>query len=180
MSIERWMDKGVAHIYDGILSYKNGWNKAVSNIVIVAHRSVLSDFVTPWTAARQVSLSFIPPGACSNSCPLSRWCHPTISSSVVPFSSCLQSFPASASFLKSQLFASGGESHLSFSIGPSNEYSELVNLKMIIQSEVRQKETNTRWHLWRVCVLSWVWLFATAWTVASQAPLDCIQARTLE
>ena len=41
------------------------------------------------------------PGACSNSCPLSQWCHPTISSSVVPFSSCLQSFPASGSFLMS-------------------------------------------------------------------------------
>ena len=39
------------------------------------------------------------PGACSNSCPLSQWCHPTISSSVIPFSSCLQSFPASGSFL---------------------------------------------------------------------------------
>ena len=50
------------------------------------------------------------PGACSNSCPLSRWCHPTISSSVVPFSSCLQSFPASGSFPVSQFFASGGQS----------------------------------------------------------------------
>ena len=46
----------------------------------------------------------------SNSCPLSRWCHPTISSSVVPFSSCLQSLPASGSFPMSQLFASGGQS----------------------------------------------------------------------
>ena len=45
-----------------------------------------------------------------NSCPLSRWCHPTISSSVVPFSSCLQSFPASGSFQMSQLFAWGGQS----------------------------------------------------------------------
>ena len=44
------------------------------------------------------------------SCPLSRWCHPTISSSVVPFSSCLQSFPASGSFPMSQFFASGGQS----------------------------------------------------------------------
>ena len=50
------------------------------------------------------------PGACSNSCPLSRWCHPTISSSVVPFSSCLQSFPASGSFPVSQFFTSGGQS----------------------------------------------------------------------
>ena len=50
------------------------------------------------------------PGALSNSCPLSQWCHPTISSSVVPFSSCPQSFSASGSFQMSQLFASGGQS----------------------------------------------------------------------
>ena len=50
------------------------------------------------------------PGACSNSCPLSQWCHPTISSSVVPFFSCLQSFPTSGSFPVSQFFASGGQS----------------------------------------------------------------------
>ena len=50
------------------------------------------------------------PGDCSNSCLLSRWCHPTISSSVVPFSSCLQSFPASGFFPMSQFFALGGQS----------------------------------------------------------------------
>ena len=50
------------------------------------------------------------PGACSNSCPLSQWCHPTISFLVVPFTSCLQSFPASRSFQMSQLFASCGQS----------------------------------------------------------------------
>ena len=50
------------------------------------------------------------PRACSNSCPLSWWCHPTISSSIVPFSSCLQSFPASGSFQISQFFSSGGQS----------------------------------------------------------------------
>ena len=50
------------------------------------------------------------PGVYPNSCPSSRWCHPTISSSVVPFSSCLQSFPASGSFPKSQFFASGVQS----------------------------------------------------------------------
>ena len=50
------------------------------------------------------------PRACSSSCPLNQWCHPTISSSVVPFSSCLQSFPESGSFLMSQFFASGGQS----------------------------------------------------------------------
>ena len=50
------------------------------------------------------------PGTYSNSCPLSWWCHPTILSSVVPFSSCLQSFPASESFPMSQIFAWGGQS----------------------------------------------------------------------
>ena len=50
------------------------------------------------------------PGACSNSCPLSWWCHPTISSSVIPFSSHLQSFPASGSFPMNQFFTSGGQS----------------------------------------------------------------------
>ena len=50
------------------------------------------------------------PGACSNSCPLSWWCHPTISSSVIPFSFCIQSFPALRSFLISQIFTSGGKS----------------------------------------------------------------------
>ena len=65
---------------------------------------------TPWTAARQASLSFNISWSCSNSCALSQWCHPTISSSVAPFSSCLQSFPASGSFLMSQLFASSGQS----------------------------------------------------------------------
>ena len=49
-------------------------------------------------------------GACSNSCPLNRWCHTTISSSVIPFSSYLQSFLASESFPRSQFFASGGQS----------------------------------------------------------------------
>ena len=49
-------------------------------------------------------------GAYSNSWPLSQWCHPTISSSAVPFSSCLQSFPASGSFPRSQFFTSGGQS----------------------------------------------------------------------
>ena len=66
-------------------------------------------FVTPWTAPRQASCSLTTPGACLNSCPLSQWCHPTISSSVIPFPSCLQSFPASRSFPKSQSFTSGGQ-----------------------------------------------------------------------
>ena len=65
---------------------------------------------TPWTAACQASLSITNSWSYPNPSPLSRWCHPTISSSVVPFSSSLQSFPASGSFQMSQLFKSGGQS----------------------------------------------------------------------
>ena len=59
--------------------------------------------------ACQASLSITNSGVCSNSCPLSWWCHPAISSSVVPFSSCPQSLPALGSFQMSQLFTSGGQ-----------------------------------------------------------------------
>ena len=63
------------------------------------------------------------PRACSNSCPLSQWCHPTTSSSVIPFSSCIQSFPPSGPFPKSRFFTSGGQSiraSVSASILPMN------------------------------------------------------------
>ena len=73
--------------------------------------SVVSDSL--WPHGLQHARPFCPsptPGADSNSCPLHWWCHPTISSSVVPFSSCLQSFPALGSFQMSQFFASGGQS----------------------------------------------------------------------
>ena len=65
------------------------------------------------------------PGVHPDLCPSSRWCHPTISSSVIPFSSCPQSFPPSGSFQMSQLFASGGQS-FSFNIRPSNEHPGLI------------------------------------------------------
>ena len=72
------------------------------------------------------------PRAYSNSWPLSQWCHPTISSFVVLFSSHLQSFLASGSFQMSQFFTSGGQSigSFSFSISPSNEYSELISFRI--------------------------------------------------
>ena len=66
-------------------------------------------FATPCTTARQSSLSVTNSQSLFR-CPLSRWCYPTILSSVVPFSPCLQSFPASGSFPMSQFFASGGQS----------------------------------------------------------------------
>ena len=67
-------------------------------------------FVIPWTAAHQASLSIRTPGVYSDSSPSSWWCHPTISSSVILFSSFPQSFPTSGSFQMSQLFASCGQS----------------------------------------------------------------------
>ena len=70
------------------------------------------------------------PRACSNSCPLSWWCHLTMLSSEIPFS-CLQSFPASRSFQMTQFFTSGGQSiGFSFSVSPSNEYSGLISFRM--------------------------------------------------
>ena len=74
-------------------------------------RLVLSDSLQPHEQQHtRPPCSSPTPGAYPNSCPLSWWCHPTILSSVVPFSSCLQSFPASGSFQMSQLFMSGGQS----------------------------------------------------------------------
>ena len=80
-------------------------------IVVVQLLSCVQLFVTPWTVACQTSLSFtISWSLLQCSCPLSPWGHPTILSSVVPFSSCLQPFPASGSFPMCWLFASGGQS----------------------------------------------------------------------
>ena len=71
--------------------------------------SVVSDSATPWTTACQASLSITISGVYSNSCPLSQWCHPTISSSVIPLLSYLQSVPASGSFSINQFFTSVGQ-----------------------------------------------------------------------
>ena len=72
------------------------------------------------------------PGVYSNSCPLSRWCYPAISSSVVPFSSCPQSLPASGSFPMNQLFPWGDQSiwSFSFNISPSNEHPGVISFRM--------------------------------------------------
>ena len=89
-----------------ILSHPRG-------LLLLFSCSVVSDSL--WPRRPQAKCTRLPcpslsPGVFSDSCPLSWWCHPTISSSVIPFSSCLQSFPASGSFPVSQLFASGDQS----------------------------------------------------------------------
>ena len=93
-------------------------------------RSVVSDSLRPHELqyARPPCPSPTP-GVHSDSCPSNWWCHPPISSSVVPFSSCLQSCPSSASFLMSQFFASGAQS-FSFSISPSKEYAGLISFRI--------------------------------------------------
>ena len=87
-------------------------------------QSVVSDSLWPHGLHHATPPCPLPtPRAYSNSWPLNQWCHPTISSSVIPFSSCLQSFPASGSFQISQLFTSGGQSigvSASASVLPTN------------------------------------------------------------
>ena len=101
------------------------------HLLLLFSHSVMSDSLWPQglqhTRLPQPSPSL---RTCSNSCPLSRWCHPTISSSVVPFSSHLQSFPASGSFLMSQFFTSSGQSIGASASASSNEHSGLSSFRM--------------------------------------------------
>ena len=102
MPITRWMDKEVVvHIHNVIYIFSS---------VQFSH-SVVSDSLRPHELQHARPPCPSPTlRVYSNSCPSSRWCHPAISSSVIPFSSCPQSFPASGSFPKSQIFAWGGQS----------------------------------------------------------------------
>ena len=107
------------------------------------------------------------PGVCSNSCPLSWWCHPTISSSVEPFSSCLQSFPASGSFPMSQFFTPGGQiigASASASILPMNiqDWFPLGSTGLIsLQSKHLEK------HLFL-----FYWLHQSLWLCGSQQTVE--------
>ena len=93
-----------SNIHLSVMTTKN-----VSSSVQFSH-SVVFDSLRPREAQHDKPTWPSPtPGVYPNSCPLSRWCHLTISSSGIPFSSCLQSFPTSGSFQMSQLFASGGQ-----------------------------------------------------------------------
>ena len=119
-------------------------------------RSVVSDSSRPHEPqhARPPCPSSTP-GVHPNPCPLSWWCHPTISSSVVPFSSCPQSFPASGSFPMSQLFASGGQSigvSASTSVLPMNTQAiALTKTAAIPRTGLKEMETNQPWN-WRLTV----------------------------
>ena len=93
-------------------------------VVAVQSLSRVHLFVIPWTVACQASLSSLSPGVCSNSCPLSRGCYLTISSSAALISFCLPSFPASGSFRVRW------PKYWSFSISPFSTYSELISFRM--------------------------------------------------
>ena len=91
---------------------------------------IVGRFFTVWARGKPLRSS----GVCSNSCPLSQWCHSTVSSSVFPFSSCLQSFQASGSWkdTNESVFRTRWPKYWSFSlsISPSNDYSALISFRM--------------------------------------------------
>ena len=114
------------------ISYAKTWRpfnhlvKLLDHLLCISsvqfNNSVMSDSLQPHGLQHaRPPCPWPTPRVYSNSCPLSRWCHSTISSSVVPFSSCLQAFPASGSFQMSQFFTSGGQSiRVSASVFPMN------------------------------------------------------------
>ena len=108
----------------GALFLSRVWQLPVVFSSVQLSHSVVSDSLRPHGLQHtRPPCSSPTPRACSNSCPLSQWCHLTTSSSVIPFSSCLQSFPASGSFPMSQLFTSGGQTigvSVSASVLPMN------------------------------------------------------------
>ena len=123
MSNNGWIDqKYVVHIYNGIITrpLKRIMPSAATCMdleIIILSTSVQFSCSAVFNSLQPCGLQHDrppcpspTPGVDSNSCPLSQWCHPTISTPVVPFSSSLQSFPASGSFPMSQFFESGGQS----------------------------------------------------------------------
>ena len=97
--------------FDGVVFLQRGLKFLLEAGSIQFSHSVMSDSLQPHGLQHtRLPCPSSTPRACSNSWPSSQWCHPTISSSAIPFSSCLQSFQASGSFPMSQFFASGGQS----------------------------------------------------------------------
>ena len=122
--------------YDEHKLHKDYGMEMVSDTLSSVHFSVVSDSLQPHGLQHTRLLCPSPTlRACSNSCPLSRWCHSTISFSVIPFS-CLQSFPASVSFPMSQSFTSGG-----WSIGASASASaHSAREKMMESGSITESE----------------------------------------
>ena len=158
-------------------------------VLLLFNFSVVSDSLQP----HGLKLTGLPcplpsPRVYSNLCPSSQWCYPTISSSVVPFSSCLQSFPASESFLIfSKAFHIRWSNYGSFSISPSNEYLGLASFKidgfylLTVQGTLRSllqhhcsKASILQWSAFFMVQLSYLYMTngkttaLTRWTFASK------------
>ena len=109
-----------------------GGNEGASHISVQFSHSVMSDSLQPHGLQHaRLPCTSPNPQACSNSCPLGQWCHPTISFSVVPFFFCLQSFPASV-FSNEPVLRIRWPRYwsFSFSISPSNDYSGLISFRI--------------------------------------------------
>ena len=97
--------------YSSILAWESPWTEKPGGLQSQFSCTVMSDSLqSPWTAVHQASLSITNSHSLLKLMPLSWWWNPTISSSVIPYFFCLQSFPASRSFQVSQFFPSGGQS----------------------------------------------------------------------
>ena len=107
------------------------WENHLVFQLLFSHSVVSESVQSHGLQHTRLSCPSLPPRDCSNSCPLSWWCHPTVLSSVASYSSSPQSFPASGSFPMSQFFASGGQNiGASASISPCNEYSGLISFRV--------------------------------------------------
>ena len=126
LKVTKWYYILIEVVVTRIYPHVAKWHRIMQSIFVISSvhfsRSVVCDYMWPH-AARQLPCPSPTPVLCSNSCPSSRWRHPTIASSVFPFSSCLLSFPGSGSFSMSQYFASGDQSigvSISESVLPTN------------------------------------------------------------
>ena len=100
------------------------------NSTLLFSCSVMFNSLWPYQLQHtRLSCLSLSPGVCSNSCPLSQWCHPSISTSAAPFSSCPQSFPASV-FSSELALYNRRQKYWSFSISPSNEYSGMISFRI--------------------------------------------------
>ena len=129
--------------------------------VVVQSLSHVRLFVPLWTAACQVSHSFTSSQSLLNACPLSWWCHATISAFVVPFSYCPQSFPASESFPMSWIFASGGQN-----IGASASVLHFLPLPHFVWiSESQRKCWVTIGNSGHFCLVLIFWNASDIWPI---------------
>ena len=106
--------------------------QVVEHVVVVVFQSLscVRLFVTSWTAALQASLSFLSPGVCSDSCLLSRWCHPTISPSTAPVNLLPSVFPSIRVFFNEFALYIKWPKYWSFSISCANKYSGLISFRI--------------------------------------------------